>query len=238
MDDKLLKKVGSDSEPIDELNVRLFRLHNNFQELNSDELSTQAAALRKIAKTKNPDAIIGTSTVADILLSYCCQGDCRVRATAISCLSNWANFDPVKPNTNYEKEKHDWISNNWLKIYILACKILTEDNAKVRQVTLKSIHTLSLNFGHNEFNQNDVIALESASLDSQIFTKRINALRRKTVTLIDDAFSRICDRFQDGSRFVRVTAAELIADLAEVNKINFKLMRFLIGFHIIWFNHT
>lgn len=58
--------------------------------------------------------------------------------------------------------------------------------------------------------------IESASLDPQFISKRVNPSWRKPVKLIDDAFSRVCDRIQDSSRFVRESAAELIADLAEV----------------------
>ncbi|VDL58164.1 unnamed protein product [Hymenolepis diminuta] len=195
MNDKSLVKCGTDSELAVELD---------------------AVALCKISKTKSPGTPLGSSTAADLILSFCCQGDCRVRATAISCLSDWTKYDPDKSTSIGDKEKLDWISDHWLQVYILACKILTEDNAKVRQVSLKSIHTLSLRFGQKEFSLDTVNPLESASLDLQFYPNRVNPSWRKPVKLIDDAFSRICDRFQDGSRFVRVSAAELIADLAEL----------------------
>nr|CDS27291.1 integrator complex subunit 4 [Hymenolepis microstoma] len=185
-------------------------------ELYSNNPSIQAAALCKISKTMSSGAPLGSSTAADLMLSFCCQGDCRVRATAISCLSDWAKYDPAKSTAITDIEKFNWISNHWLQVYTLACKILTEDNAKVRQVSLKSIHSLSLRFGQKEFSPDTVNPLESASLDSQFYSNRAHPSWRKPVKLIDDAFSRICDRFQDGSRFVRVSAAELIADLAEL----------------------
>ncbi|VDO07874.1 unnamed protein product [Rodentolepis nana] len=185
-------------------------------ELYSNNPSIQAAALCKISKSMSPGAPLGSSTAADLMLSFCCQGDCRVRATAISCLSDWAKYYSKKSAAITDIEKFNWISKHWLQVYTLACKILTEDNARVRLVSLKSIHSLSLRFGQKEFSLDTVNPLECASLDSQFFSNRAHPSCRKPVKLIDDAFSRICDRFQDGSRFVRVSAAELIADLAEL----------------------
>lgn len=59
-------------------------------------------------------------------------------------------------------------------------------------------------------------AIENASLDTRSSLKKTNPIRRKCVKLVDDAFSRVCDRLQDPSRYVRETAAGLIADLAKV----------------------
>ncbi len=58
-------------------------------------------------------------------------------------------------------------------------------------------------------------SIENASLDAQLNNKR-PWQRRKQPCLADDAFSRVCDRLQDPSRFVRQMAAGLIGDLAEV----------------------
>ncbi|KAM7543149.1 hypothetical protein Aperf_G00000005411 [Anoplocephala perfoliata] len=200
----LLVKSGFDSE-----------LPVSIDALNSNSASTRAAALSKLSKTKSPEAPFGSTTAADLILSFCDDGDCRVRATALSCLSNWTQYDPQNPSTIADKEKFDWVSKHWQQVYTLACRLLTEDNSKVRQIALKAIHILGLRFGQKELPLDTVNPIESASLDPQFSSKRVNPSWKKPVKLVDDAFSRICDRIQDSSRFVRESAAELIADLAE-----------------------
>ncbi|CDI96936.1 integrator complex subunit 4 [Echinococcus multilocularis] len=84
---------------------------------------------------------------------------------------------------------------------------------------LRAIHLLGLRFSQKEVSLDTVSlsggAIENASLDVRSSLKKINPIRRKCVKLVDDAFSRVCDRLQDPSRFVRETAAGLIADLAK-----------------------
>ncbi|KAL5966532.1 Integrator complex subunit 4 [Taenia solium] len=93
-----------------------------------------------------------------------------------------------------------------------------DSDARVRQVSLRAIQLLGLRFSQREVALDTVNlsggAIENASLDMWSSFRKINPIRRKCVKLVDDAFSRVCDRLQDPSRYVRETAAGLIADLA------------------------
>ncbi|EUB57926.1 Integrator complex subunit 4 [Echinococcus granulosus] len=187
--------------------------------LQSDLASIRASALTTLAIKSNPDVVIGSMTAADLILAFCADSDARVRATALNCLCSWAQYEKHKHDAATNKRKFEWISDHWLQVYVLACRLITEDTSKVRQVSLRAIHLLGLRFSQKEVSLDTVSlsggAIENASLDVRSSLKKINPIRRKCVKLVDDAFSRVCDRLQDPSRFVRETAAGLIADLAK-----------------------
>ncbi|VDD75462.1 unnamed protein product [Mesocestoides corti] len=158
-------------------------------------------------------------TAAELLLFFCADGDARVRATALNCLCNWAQYEKHKHNGTTNKRKYEWISDHWQQVYTLACKLITEDNSKVRQVSLRAIYLLGLRFGQHETPADTINlsggSIENASLDMRLSPKKLNPYRPKLPSLVDDAFSRVCDRLQDPSRYVRQTAAGLIGDLAK-----------------------
>ncbi|VDM21342.1 unnamed protein product, partial [Hydatigera taeniaeformis] len=172
--------------------------------LQSDLASIRANALTTLANKSNPDVTFGSVTAAELILAFCADSDARVRAASLNCLCTWTQYEKHKHDAATNKRKFEWISDHWLQ---------------VRQVSLRAIHLLGLRFGQKEIASDAVnlfgCAIENASLDMRSGFKKINPIRRKSIKLVDDAFSRVCDRLQDPSRYVRETAAGLIADLAK-----------------------
>nr|VZI34401.1 unnamed protein product [Spirometra erinaceieuropaei] len=133
--------------------------------------NSRLKSLSSLALNVAPNVEVGGHAIAEIILSFCDDGDARVRARALSCLTNW-----IKPEGNSDEPqrrfKSEWISENWVRMYIAACRLITEDDS-------------------------------------------MHSHRKRSVYLVEDAFSRVCDRLQDPSRSVRQLSASLIADLAE-----------------------
>ncbi|VDK20930.1 unnamed protein product [Taenia asiatica] len=200
---------------LQQVNVDLLEIQNALQ---SDLASIRANALTNMANKSNPDVTFGSMTAAELILAFCADSDARVRATALNSLCSWAQYEKHKHDTTTNKRKFEWISDHYLQVYALACRLITEDTSKVRQVSLRAIHLLGLRFSQKEVALDTVNlsggAIENASLDMWSSFRKTNPIRRKCVKLVDDAFSRVCDRLQDPSRYVRETAAGLIADLA------------------------
>uniref|UniRef100_A0A183SVW9 Integrator complex subunit 4 n=1 Tax=Schistocephalus solidus TaxID=70667 RepID=A0A183SVW9_SCHSO len=183
--------------------------------------NSRLKSLNSLASNVAPNIEIGGHAVAEIILSFCDDGDARVRACALSCLCTW-----IKPEGNSDesqrKFRSEWITENWVRVYIAACRLITEDVSMVREVSIWTIYYLGLRFPKHE-TPVDAIRfsgglLEHASLDLHScpsVPKFKNSHRKRSVCLVEDAFSRVCDRLQDPSRRVRQLSASLIADLAE-----------------------
>ena len=92
-------------------------------------------------------------------------------------------------------------------------------------MSLKAIYLLGLRFSQKEFSLEPISlfggSIESANLDVTPSFRKANPIRRKVVKLVDDAFSRVCDRLQDPNKYVREMAAGLIGDLAKVCEVFF-----------------
>ncbi|BHF78543.1 Integrator complex subunit 4 [Sparganum proliferum] len=183
--------------------------------------NSRLKSLSSLALNVAPNVEVGGHSIAEIILSFCDDGDARVRARALSCLTNW-----IKPEGNSDESqrkcKSEWITENWVRMYIAACRLITEDDSMVREVSIWTIYYLGLRFPKHETPVNAIALsgglLEHASLDLQscpTVPKFKHSHRKRSVYLVEDAFSRICDRLQDPSRSVRQLSASLIADLAE-----------------------
>lgn len=105
----------------------------------SNVSSVRASALATISAQPNPDAVVGNSTAAELLFAFCADGDARVRATALNCLCNWAQYEKHKLHPNTNKRKFECISDNWQRVYTIACYLITEDDSKVRLVHLPTL---------------------------------------------------------------------------------------------------
>lgn len=107
------------------------------QALQSDLASIRANALTNMANKSNPDVTFGSMTAAELILAFCADSDARVRATALNSLCSWAQYEKHKHDTTTNKRKFEWISDHYLQVYALACRLITEDTSKVFQVSRK-----------------------------------------------------------------------------------------------------
>lgn len=107
------------------------------QALQSDLASVRANALSNLANKSNPDVAVGPMAAADLILAFCADSDARVRATALSCLCSWAQYEKHKHDATTNKRKFEWISDHWLQVYVLACRLITEDTSKAFHVLRK-----------------------------------------------------------------------------------------------------
>nr|CAH8863402.1 unnamed protein product [Trichobilharzia regenti] len=117
----------------------------------------------------------------------------------------------LKHSSNHKesmkRELTAWFESNLESVYAAACQGLLDNEEMVRRTSLHVLGKLSISWPHHALVDVPLFPMSSSvsCLDSDL----------EHTDLVDDAFSRVCSRIQDPSRYVRQLAAQIMSDLAK-----------------------
>lgn len=181
----------------------------------SPSAHVRAKSVNVLASLATMKFYLKAGFAGEVILWHTDDGDARVRDRAFDCLRSWLSSDSIAgspPDDSFNKvhqDRVDWIGSNLDAVYLVVCRGLTDTEPLVRRTSLLLLAQLCSTWPRYELADIPSIATEivptSTHCDHQA----------GSVSLVDDAFSRVCSCIQDSERQVRQLAVRILSDLAK-----------------------